>query len=190
MDDDDRAWVLAAQGGDRRAFDRLFREHLPLVFRSVLFQVRQRQLAEDICQEVFLQAYRHLSDLRDPDRIKVWLLRIAQNRIRNHWRDQARRPAPPPAREVFEASEVPDPAADPRARAEQLIFSQQVLAGLERLTVLQRQVITLRFISGLSAAETGAILDRSENAVHNLQHHGLAALRRHLGVRQQQEGAP
>lgn len=188
MEDELRGLISAAQGGDRRAFDRLYREHLPLVFRSVLFQVRQRQLAEDICQEVFLQAYRYLAELRDADRFKVWLLRIAQNRIRNHWRDQARRPGPPPA---LEAPELPaDAFADPRARAEQRLLSQQVLTALERLTLLQRQVITLRFISGLSAAETGAILDRSENAVHNLQHHGLAALRRHLTVQAEGESVP
>ena len=181
-----RGQIAAAQAGDRSAFDSLYREHLPLVFRAVLFQVRQRQLAEDICQEVFLQAYRYLTELRDPDRFKVWLLRIAQNRIRNHWRDQARRPGPPPAIESPEP--LAEAVADPRARAEQRLLSLQVLSALERLTLLQRQLITLRFISGLSAAETGAVLDRSENAVHNLQHHGLAALRRHLAPQAGEEG--
>lgn len=170
--------VIAARNGDRTAFDRLYRGHLPLVFRAILFQVRQRELAEDICQEVFLQAYRSLGELRDPDRFRVWLLRIAQNRVRNHWRDQSRRPAPPADYERVDMSVSLE--QDPRATAEQLLLSQEVIGAMERLTALQRQVVVLRFIVGLSAAEAGAILDRSENAVHNLQHHGLAALRKQL----------
>ena len=174
----EQADVVAARSGDRSAFDRLYREHLPRVFRAVLFQVRQRELAEDICQEVFLQAYRSLGELRDPDRFRIWLLRIAQNRIRNHWRDQSRRPAPPVDYEHLDVSVSLD--QDPRATAEQLLLSQEVLNAMERLTARQRQVVVLRFIVGLSASEAGAILDRSENAVHNLQHHGLAALRKLL----------
>ena len=177
-DRSDTALVEAAGRGDRGAFELLYRDYLSLVYRAVLFQVRQRELAEDICQEVFLQAYRSLGELRDPERFRVWLLRIAQNRIRNHWRDQSRRPAPPVDREPADLSVSTEP--DPRATAEQLLLSQDVLQAMERLTALQRQVVTLRFIVGLSAAEAGAILDRSENAVHNLQHHGLAALRKHL----------
>jgi RNA polymerase sigma-70 factor (ECF subfamily) len=183
----DAAIIEAAGRGDHAAFELLYHGHLSLVYRAVLFQVRQRELAEDICQEVFLQAHRSLSELRDPQRFRVWLLRIAQNRIRNHWRDQSRRPAPPVDREPIDATVSVE--GDPRATAEQLLLSQDVLKAMENLTALQRQVITLRFIVGLSAAETGGILDRSENAVHNLQHHGLAALRKLLAAPDQREAA-
>lgn len=179
----DAAVVEAAGRGDHAAFAQLYRGHLALVYRAVLFQVRQRELAEDICQEVFLQAHRSLGELRDPDRFRVWLLRIAQNRVRNYWRDQARRPAPPVDREPVDTAVSLE--GDPRATAEQLLLSQEVMTAMESLTALQRQVVTLRFIVGLSAAETGGILDRSENAVHNLQHHGLAALRRQLSANEQ-----
>ena len=57
---------------------------------------------------------------------------------------------------------------------------EQLRAAAAELTELQQQVIALRFAAGLSIAETAQVMDRSENAVKNLQHKAIAALRRRL----------
>ncbi|MFF7296731.1 sigma-70 family RNA polymerase sigma factor [Streptomyces sp. NPDC008265] len=81
------ALVLDAQRGDTRARDRLVAHHLPLVYN-----IAGRALGgghadvDDIVQDTFIRALTHLDSLREPERFRAWLVAIATNRIRDHWR--------------------------------------------------------------------------------------------------------
>jgi RNA polymerase sigma-70 factor, ECF subfamily len=180
--------VARAVRGEAGAFGRLYQAHVQTVYDYVHFRVRDSATAEDLTQDVFMSAFHSVGSLRDLDRFRGWLLRIAHNRVANHWRDRARdvgldagsgeecgsgEDAGPGS------SALPDRSACPLEAVETRLTADAVLAASEHLTDLQRQVIALRFVAGLSVAETGEAMGRSENAVKNLQHHALAALRRH-----------
>jgi RNA polymerase sigma-70 factor (ECF subfamily) len=154
----------------------------------VRFRVSDPAAAEDVVQEVFVSAWRSLPTLRRPGQLRVWLFRIAHNRVLNYWRDRDRRPVETELSPMIEEALLPEQAL--RSEIERRLSIEQALAAIDRLTPLQQQVITLRFIAGLTAAETAEILGRSENAVHNLQHHALAALRRHVGAAAEKDGTP
>jgi RNA polymerase sigma-70 factor (ECF subfamily) len=176
----DTALVQLAAGGDREAFAQLYRAYADAVYRYALLRVRDIQAAEDVTQEVFVRAYRSMAQLRDPASFRSWLMRICHNCVATHIEQQARRPetAVSPEASVWRAPREGEqqPARDPASALD----LQTVLAACENLTELQRQVIALRFVSGLSVAETAAIMGRTPNAIHNLQHHALAGLRRQL----------
>lgn len=161
--------------GDAAAFGDLYATHLDAVFCYVRFRVRDEETAADITQDVFLRAYRSLDTLRQAERFRAWLFRIAHNAVLNHLR---RRNAYGAEAAVTEHHPAPD--RTPEERAGQSLDMAAVLEAAEGLTDLQRQVIALRFLSDLTVAETAEILERTPNAIHNLQHNALAALRRQL----------
>lgn len=179
----EHALVLRGQAGDRQAFGQLYQNHIEAVYAYIALRVRDAALAEDLTQDVFVSAWRSLAGFRWQGSLAPWLMRIAHNRIANHWRTQGRRPEqvslpggddPDDPRPEFADSATPSDDADLG------LGSADLSRAMERLTDLQRQVIALRFGAGLSLAETADMLQRTQNAVKNLQHNALANLRRHL----------
>jgi RNA polymerase sigma-70 factor (ECF subfamily) len=182
------ALATRAARGDRAAFGRLYEMHVDRVYNFVYFQVHDRAAAEDLTQDIFVRALRGMAGLKQPERFAAWLMRIAHHRVVDHWQaagagrlDLALDLDPEEGGEA--GSE--HPAHDPNEALLTRFSAEAVLAAAEGLTRLQRDVLALRFLAGLSIAETAAAMSRSENAVKNLQHHALAALRRRVGPREE-----
>ncbi len=181
----ERRLVERAQGGDNLAFTQLYQRYVDDVFAYVQMRVRNVAVAEDLTQDIFMNAFRALSTFQWHGSFAPWLLRCAHNRVANHWRTQGRRPdqVALPGEDDTE-SPTPELAGDddPFEHISLRLGAEQVDAAMMALTDLQQQVIALRFGAGLSLGETADLMDRSQNAVKNLQHNALAALRRRLAV--------
>ena len=80
--------VLKARDGDRVAFNRLVDRFQPEILRMVYYRVRPHAEAEDLTQDIFLKAFRNIGNLREANRFKSWLYRIAVNRVRDFHRRQ------------------------------------------------------------------------------------------------------
>ena len=184
----EHALVDRARKGDSQAFGALYQTYVDRVYSFIVFRVRDSSVAEDLTQEVFLQALRALDAFDWRGSLAPWLLRIARNTVIDHWRRATRRPER--AMSLLEAGEPDDDegfidrllsvADDADRRAEQLWSRARISAASARLTELQQQVVALRFASGLSIKETSKVMGKSEGAVKNLQHHALKALKRQL----------
>ncbi|GAA2371577.1 RNA polymerase sigma factor [Dactylosporangium salmoneum] len=111
------ALVRAAQGGDERALEELLAAHLPLVYNVVARALRGHADVDDVVQETMIQVVRGLPGLREPDRLRSWVVAIAFRQVQLHRRGIVRHH--PPAREVPE--ELPDPGGD---------FVERSLTGL------------------------------------------------------------
>lgn len=173
-----------AARGDQAAFGQLYERHVDAVFAYVQYRVRDTGVAEDLTQDIFLSVMRAMPGFRWQGSFAPWLMRCAHNRVVNHWRSLGRR-APELAMDETNAEGQPvfELAGDVGAWQESLdgIDAGRVERAVACLTDLQRQVVALRFGAGLSLIETAQALSRSENAVKNLQHNALIALRRRLG---------
>jgi RNA polymerase sigma-70 factor (ECF subfamily) len=182
----DGALVTRTLAGDGRAFGELHARHAPRVARFVRFRVNDPESAEDLTQEIFMRAVRGLAALEDPELFGGWLLRIAHNLVCNFWRSTASRPrtvsidAPPDASWSERAAE---PAVRPIGDVESRVAADEILARAAALTELQQEVLSLRFVAGLSLRETADILGRSENAVKQLQYRAVTELRQRLEER-------
>jgi RNA polymerase sigma-70 factor (ECF subfamily) len=170
--DDDVAAVRAAQA-NRAAFEVLYRRYLDRVYAYAFYQLGDHHDAEDATERTFLAALAALPTF-DPDGagFRAWLFRIAHNTVSNARRTRRRRHAEP----LPDGYERPAPDADPAglvARAEEL---RRVLAALGELPDERRQVVLLRFVDGLSAAEIGEVLGRSPGAARVLLHRALRDL--------------
>lgn len=182
------AVVRRAAAGDAQAFGQLYEAAVDRIHRYVWLRVRDGGLAADLTQDIFVSALRGLPRLDDPERFEAWLLRIAHNRVVNHWVSAQRRghdasldaddDDEPGAKAV---RNVADPAADAlEETAERHVRLADLSRHLGVLSQAQQEVLALRFGTGLSLAKTAEQLGRSEMAIKQLQRRALVILRERM----------
>jgi RNA polymerase sigma-70 factor, ECF subfamily len=168
--------VSRAQQGDQTAFADLYEQYRPLVYRFLRRRLDgSDEIVEDLTEDVFVKVYEKLD--RYVERglpFTAWLYRIAHNHLVDHLRSLPRMNAA----SLDEVAEVPERAAN--AAFSRVLDRQALEPALARLTDEQRQAIELRFMAGMSVAEAGAAMGRSDEAVKKLQARALVNLRRHL----------
>ena len=165
--------VHSAQQGDTSAFAQLYDRYVDVVFRYVLFRVGDRELAEDVTSETFLRALRRISSVSYQGRdVGAWFVTIARNLVLDHVKSSRFR------LEVATA-EVDDSRRVEHGPEQQVISKVTTAALLECVQQLgddQRECIVLRFLQGLSVAETAEVMRRNEGAVKALQHRAVRRL--------------
>ncbi|HTP06793.1 MAG TPA: sigma-70 family RNA polymerase sigma factor [Anaerolineae bacterium] len=164
--------IVRAVQGDTAAFGDLYERYLALIYRYVFYRVNDVAEAEDLTEQVFLKAWEALGhyQLRDVP-FSAWLYRIAHNVVADRYRTH--KETLPLEGQLL----LCDVASSPEDRLDWRETIEAVAYALSQLTPIHQQVLTLRFISGLSHAETARVLERSEEAVRVLQHRALATLR-------------
>jgi RNA polymerase sigma-70 factor (ECF subfamily) len=167
------ALARRAVARDPRAWEQLFELHYRSVFAFVRYRLRSAEEAEDIASQAFEVAYARADrfDYRGVP-IQGWLIGIARNLVRDHIKKLGRRGVDDEFDESLELSE-PD-------QSEAIGLRHDLLEAMRELTGDQRQVIELRFLLDKSVAETAVMMNRSEDAVKNLQRRALAAMQRAL----------
>ena len=174
--------VARAQGGDVDAIGALYDQHHESIFRYVWLRVGDRHLAEDLTGDVFMRMLAALPGYRSMGLpFRAWLYRIAHNLLVDHFRKVGdREPLPLDVVEHTEAGED-----DLASTVERNLLAERLHRALSKLDPSYREVVVLRFISGLSLREVALATDKTEAAVKSLQHRGLAALR--LALNQEPE---
>jgi RNA polymerase sigma-70 factor (ECF subfamily) len=172
-----RELVSRAQRGDTEAAGQLYDQHQAAIFRYLWARLGDHSLAEDLTGEVFLRMLGALSNYRaQAAPFRAWLYRIARNLLVDHARrSEVRAALPLEAAEAHGALE-----ADLLTLVDHRLSRAQLHHALGRLDEAQREVVTLRFLAGLSLNETAAALEKTEAAIKALQHRGLATLRQAL----------
>jgi RNA polymerase sigma-70 factor (ECF subfamily) len=162
-EDDERALVEAAQADPAR-FLEIYDRHFHRVWAYVIRRTGNHADAEDVTSEVFRKALEHLQRYESRGTPFVaWLLRIASNTMATRWQ-RAGREAGVLAEEIVER----DAELERRAMLFQLVG---------RLPEVQRAVIELRYVEGLSLVEVAHRLGKTEGAVKQLQRRALEQLR-------------
>ncbi len=167
-----RALVDLAKEGDAEAFGQLYDHYARGIFRFVYYRVGSRQLAEDLTSETFVRGLRSIQRFNWQGKdFGAWLTTIARNLIADHFKSSRSR------LEIVSDSlpentiVVPSPEQDVLS----LISNELLYVAVNQLPKEQRDCVLMRFIQGLSIAQTAAALDRSEGAIKQLQ---LRAIRR------------
>ena len=185
-DGDIAAIVQQAQNGEAAAFGQLYEIYSDRVFRYVAYRVDSDADAEDITEDVFIRMLEAIGSFKWRNvPFSAWLMRIAHNRVIDHYRRSRLRTATP----LDDAPPLPSRDRDPQDRVDTFSDLQELRTAMAGLTDLQRQVISLRFGSDLSIAETAHVMNRNEGAVKALQHSAIRALRRLMVPRNAEGGA-
>ncbi|HEY3750758.1 MAG TPA: sigma-70 family RNA polymerase sigma factor [Pseudonocardiaceae bacterium] len=173
--DKGETWALveAAQAGDAGAFGQLYDQYVDSVFRYVLFRVGDRTLAEDVTSETFLRAFRRIGSLSYQGRdVGAWFVTIARNIVLDHVKSSRFR--------LEVATADPDDANNTQVGPEHQVITRlthdELLRCVAQLGDDQRECIVLRFLQGLSVAETAVIMERNDGAIKALQHRAVRRL--------------
>jgi RNA polymerase sigma-70 factor (ECF subfamily) len=173
----DQDCVRRAQRGDLDAIGHLYDTHHQALFRYVWSRVGERALAEDLTGEVFMRMLGALPRYRaSAAPFRAWLYQITRNLLVDHYRKTGNHLNIP----LEQVEMVRSATLDLTTIVEQQLTLEGVQQALARLEATQREVVTLRFLSGLSLREVASVLGKSESAVKALQHRGLTGLRQAL----------
>jgi RNA polymerase sigma-70 factor (ECF subfamily) len=167
------ALVELARGGDSEAFGQLYDHYQGSVYRFVFYRTRSQALAEDLTSETFLRALRNMSGFRWQGKdFGAWLMTIARNLCTDHFKAGRTR-----LEHSTDDMGVHDDATEgPEEAVLAGLTNQVLLDGLRQLSDEQRDCLIMRFLQGLSIAETAEVLGRSEGAVKQLQLRGVRNL--------------
>jgi RNA polymerase sigma-70 factor, ECF subfamily len=152
--DGDEAHVVAAQAGDVRAFEVLYRRHSARIHALCLRMTASRAAAEDCVQETFVQAWQNLDRFEGRSAFGTWLHRIAVNRVLGWQRAESRRPS---GRLVTVDANRPDPwGAD--LLAADMALDLDLERAIGSLPEGARNVLVLYTVGGYSHEETAKLL--------------------------------
>ena len=173
------ALVHRAQAGDAEAFGELYDRYLDLVYRYVYYRVGSAQLAEDLTSETFLRALRRITSFTWQGRdVGAWLMTIARNLIADHYKSSR-------TRLELSTDDVTESGArlttdGPEDAVLEAMQNRVLLAVVKQLGAEQQECIVLRFLQGLSVAETAQAMGKNDGAIKALQYRAIRSLGRLL----------
>ncbi|UBU14302.1 RNA polymerase sigma factor [Nonomuraea gerenzanensis] len=175
MDDDEA--IARSLDGDLAAYEVLVARYSALAHRTA-FMLGAGDEAEDVVQEAFVKAFRHLQSFRKDAPFRPWLLRIVANETHNLTRSRGRRTSLELRLGGTADTRVPD---DPEGAAVATDRRSRLLAAVRGLPARERQAVVCRYFLQLSEAETAEVLDWPVGTVKSSTHRGLARLREEVG---------
>jgi RNA polymerase sigma-70 factor (ECF subfamily) len=180
--EDERHLVELSRSGDRSAFRQIVESHQGRVYRIALALTRDHHDAEDLVQDVFIQAYRSIGSFRGDAALSTWLHRLTLNAATSAARRRRARPAEPLDTGGDTSLAVADERAsgDPLRAAEGSAIRAAVGAALGCLTPAERAVFLLHHDGGLPLAEVARATGRADGTVRNLLFRAVRKLRREL----------
>jgi RNA polymerase sigma-70 factor (ECF subfamily) len=172
---DETQLVSDARSGDLGAFEELVRIHQSTAIRLAYLLVRDHGEAEEVAQDAFVKAFRALDRFREGSPFRPWLLTIVRNEAANRRRSRGRR-----RRLALRVSAEPvsgDAAPSPETVVIDEERARTVLAAVDGLPDRYRLVVSLRYLLGLSEAETAAVLGVATGTVKSRTSRALGRLR-------------
>ena len=160
------ALVDLARGGDAEAFGQLYDHYVATVYRFLYYRVGAHALAEDLTSETFFRALRAMGSFRWQGRdFGAWLVTIARNLVADHFKS---------GRYRLEVStdEILSHDTETTGLEDDVITgmtNEILIDALRRLPSEQQECLVLRFLQGMSIADTAKALGRSEGAIKQLQ---------------------
>ncbi|KPK00421.1 MAG: hypothetical protein AMJ60_01460 [Desulfobacterales bacterium SG8_35] len=175
------ALVEKARGGSRVSFQELVSIFQEDIYRLAYYRTFSQMDAEDLTQEVFEQAYRKMNSLHDPLRFRAWLYSIAVNRCNDFLRKRKYLALLRirTAEEQDFMNTVNDMSNSYNDRIEKKRFWKQVKSILHKLSAMEREVFTLRFMDHRNINEIAAILDKNESTIKTHLYRALNKVRGH-----------
>ncbi|MFD2630719.1 RNA polymerase sigma factor SigX [Oceanobacillus kapialis] len=171
-------------------FDELYEHHHQDLYQFIFYMVKDRQLTEDLVQEVYVKVLQSSERFRGDSTVKTWLFSIARHVCLDYFRRKKR--TRDRIAEYFDWSKKSHYFPDNQPLPEEFaITNEQVkklYTYLDYCTIDQKSVLVLRYIQSFSIQETAEILNFTTSKVKTTQHRGLKTLRKHIEQDQEKGG--
>ena len=177
--------MATAEESAAEEFSAVVTKHRPQIFRFLLASTRDVDLAETLTQECFLKAHRNWSSFRGDSSAMTWLMRIAINLQKDHWRNRRMQFWRQTRTNSVDLDEASEWLPSGESSQEQKLLARervtQVWKAVEGLSERQRTVFLLRYVEELELAEIAQTTGLSEGTVKAHLSRALGRVRAELG---------
>jgi RNA polymerase sigma factor (sigma-70 family) len=180
--------------GDNSHFEKIYRFFFKKIYRFVLLNISDSQIAENITSDVFYNVYRNLAKARlNSGSFRAWIYKIARNLIIDYYRKEAKYKEDRSLDQYLETRKYDDlnelepvdsslvagdfKEVNPGEYTGSEFRDPDLLAGLNRLDELQKQVLILRFVEEMDYKTIGRIIDKSELAARAIKFRAISKLK-------------
>ena len=170
----DTALVLDAQKGGQEGFTRLYQAVAPSLYRTALYTLGNSHDAEDVVSETFIEAYRGLGALRDPQAFMPWIYRILSARCNRKIREYVR------ARNEMDIDELLHLPGDQDEFSQTVQQRTDLLRALQQLGDEERQIVILSVVDGYTAREIAQIIQAPQGTVSSKLFRAFKKMRKYL----------
>jgi len=163
----DNQLVVHASQGDVDAFTELARRYREKVFQTILWMTRNQQDADDLCQEAFLHAYKHLKKFKRRSSFKTWIYRISVNLTLNFLKRKLRekKRIPNPIEDCFEGDNDVLHHLSPEKKSLRKELRKKLNQAIDSLPDPYKMSFVLVVFQGMSHSQASKVLGCSENTV-------------------------
>ncbi|MGX1263907.1 RNA polymerase sigma-70 factor (ECF subfamily) [Rossellomorea marisflavi] len=169
-------------------FEDMYKKYHQDVFQFLLYMVQNRQLAEDLVQEVYIRVLKSHQHFEGKSSERTWLFSIAKNVAIDHFRKQKNWKNRLLDKFDWNRSELSDEKPLPEEIALANEEVRELYECLKYCSTDHRMVIIMRYLQELSIVETAEILNWSESKVKTTQHRAVKWLRMEMNRRLRKEG--
>ena len=180
---EDRIFVERAQSGDTAAFRKLVERYQQKIYYLALDMTGNQHDAEDLSQDVFIKAYRHLGKFRGDAKFSSWLYRITVNTCIDKGRKKSVKAMT--LKENIEETDMPhqtfgSDVSAPEDKAESGLMQQHIEKALQALTDKERSVFVLRHYQHMKLSEIADILKITVGTVKSTLFRAIQRLQKEL----------
>lgn len=169
--------LIARAKQDPEAFGALYQRYVDKIYNYICYRTGNDQDAEDLTARTFYRALEHFPSYEDRGApFSAWLYRIAHNLVANWHRDHSRRQMISVDDLILKAPKARGPAIQTEKSDEHDVM----LGAVRRLAPDRQQLVILKHVEGMTNAEIGDVMGRTEGAIKSLYHRTLVTLREEL----------
>lgn len=161
---------------DIALFQKYYEEFMPKIFRYVLSKVGDRELAEDLVSEISLKALEHFDSYDEKFSFGGWLYGIARNHLIDYYKKYKKLQHT----SLDEIENLVPDSANPAKDTDLALKRVELKSALRKLPEDKQELVTLRYVSGYSYKEIGAMFGKEENTVKVATHRAVMDLKKML----------
>ena len=166
--------VIAARQGDKDSFAQVYDMIASDLYNIAVFTLGNSHDAEDVVSEVFIEAYKGISKLRDPEKFRPWMMRILSTRCKRKIAEYIK------GKNTFDIESFINTLPEGGEVSADISEKVAVMDCMQRLSDQERQIIVLSVLHGFTTKEISGIVESPHGTVSSKLHRALAKLRRML----------
>jgi len=162
--------LAKAKQGEEAAFGEIYNLYFQKIYRFIYYRVGNKEIAEDLAEEVFLKAFTKISSVKEDVAFAGWLYQIARNQVIDYYRQK---------KLTISLDEIENTLEYESNVVDVINLEQQqkiLLRFLKELTTEQQVVLKLKFFEDLNNGEIAEIMAKSEGAIRVIQHRAISKL--------------